>query len=50
MMEIVINGRRGSRCPPALVLGKDSEDSIGDRATAVNFHWLECSEVLARLL
>ena len=50
MIEIVINGRRGSRSPPALVLGKDSEDGIGDRATAATHHWLECSEVLARLL
>ena len=45
-------------CPPAPGLGqggedrldsKDRLDSIGDRATAMNRHWLSRSEVLASL-
>ena len=43
-----IVGRRGSHCPPVLVLGKDSEDSIGDRAIATDFNWLSHSEGTAR--
>ena len=41
-------GRRRSHCPLVLVLGKDSEDSIGDRAIATGFHWLSHSEGAAR--
>ena len=47
MEKIAINYRRGSRCPAALVLGKDSKDSIGDPAFAKIHHWLSRSELLA---
>ena len=40
--------RRGSHSPPVLVLDKDSDDNIGDRAMATDFNWLSHSEGAAR--